>query len=103
MYEYIEGPLIEKNPAFCIIDVTGVGYSIQISLTTYSQLESQIRARLYIHQVIREDAHLLFGFFTRQEREIFRMLLSVSGTSSVKFDMLKSASVMVKLLIASTE
>jgi len=79
MYEYIEGPLIEKNPAFCIIDISGVGYSIQISLTTYSQLESQIRARLYIHQVIREDAHLLFGFFTRQEREIFRMLLSVSG------------------------
>jgi len=79
MYEYIEGPLIEKNPAHCVIDIAGVGYSIQISLTTYSQLESHARARLYIHQVIREDAHLLFGFFTRHEREIFRLLLSVSG------------------------
>lgn len=79
MYEYIEGPLIEKNPAYCVIDVAGIGYSIQISLTTYSHLESKSSARLYIHQVIREDAHLLFGFFTKQEREVFRLLLSVSG------------------------
>jgi len=78
MYEYIEGPLIEKNPAYCVIDVAGVGYSIQISLTTFTQLESS-RARLFIHQVIRDDAHLLFGFFSKQEREVFRLLLSVSG------------------------
>ena len=79
MYEYIEGPLTEKNPAYCVIDIAGIGYSIQISLTTFSQLESHPRARLYIHQVVREDALLLFGFFTRQEREIFRLLISVSG------------------------
>lgn len=79
MYEYIEGPLVEKNPAFCVIDVAGVGYSIQISLTTFSQLESNSRVRLFIHQVVREDAHLLFGFFTKHERELFRLLLSVSG------------------------
>jgi Holliday junction DNA helicase RuvA len=79
MYEYIEGPLIEKNPAYCVMDIAGVGYIIQISLTTYSHLEPHNRARLFIHQVIREDAHLLFGFFTKHEREVFRLLLSVSG------------------------
>lgn len=79
MYEYIEGPLIEKNPAYCVIDIAGVGYFIQISLTTFSQLDQHSRGKLYIHQVVREDAHLLFGFFSRQERELFRLLLSVSG------------------------
>jgi Holliday junction DNA helicase RuvA len=79
MYEYLEGALIEKNPAYCVIDIAGVGYLLQISLTTFSQLDSKTRAKLYVHQVIREDAHLLFGFFTRQEREIFRLLLTVSG------------------------
>jgi Holliday junction DNA helicase RuvA len=79
MYEYIEGILKEKNPAFCVIETTGIGYYIQITLTTYTQLESHSHAKLYLHQVIREDAHLLFGFFTRSEREMFRMLLTVSG------------------------
>jgi Holliday junction DNA helicase RuvA len=79
MYEYIEGPLIEKNPAYCVIDIAGIGYFIQISLTTFSQLESHGRAKLFIHQVVREDAHLLFGFFSRQERDLFRLLLTVSG------------------------
>jgi holliday junction DNA helicase RuvA len=79
MYEYLEGPLIEKNPAHCVIDIAGVGYLIQISLTTYSQIEPHSRARLYVHQVIREDAHLLFGFYTTHERDLFRLLISVSG------------------------
>jgi Holliday junction DNA helicase RuvA len=79
MYEYIEGPLVEKNPACCVIDIAGVGYLFQISLTTYSQIEKHSRAKLYVHHVIREDAHILFGFSTTQEREIFRLLLSVSG------------------------
>jgi Holliday junction DNA helicase RuvA len=79
MYEYIEGALIEKKPAYCVIDIAGVGYLIHISLTTYSQIESPARARLYIHQVIREDAHILFGFHTVGERELFRMLISISG------------------------
>jgi Holliday junction DNA helicase RuvA len=79
MYDYIEGPLIEKNPTCCIIDIAGIGYFMHISLTTYGQLEPHTRAKLYIHQVVREDAHLLFGFFSREERDIFRLLLSVSG------------------------
>jgi Holliday junction DNA helicase RuvA len=79
MYEYIEGSLVEKNPTHCVIEAAGIGYFIQISLTTYSQLEAKTRIKLYIHQVVREDAHLLFGFYTRQEREMFRLLLTVSG------------------------
>ena len=82
MYEYIEGPLIEKNPAYCVIEVSGIGYFIQLSLTTFSQLEAHTRAKLFVHQVVREDAHLLFGFYQKQEREMFRLLLSVSGVGA---------------------
>jgi Holliday junction DNA helicase RuvA len=82
MYEYIEGPLIEKNPAFCVIEAAGIGYCIQISLSTFSWLETQPRIKLFIHLVVREDAHILFGFYTRQEREIFRLLLTVSGVGA---------------------
>jgi Holliday junction DNA helicase RuvA len=82
MYEYIEGQLVEKNPTFCVIEVSGIGYFIQISLTTYGKLEAQTRAKLFIHQVVREDANLLFGFYTRQEREVFRLLLTVSGVGA---------------------
>jgi Holliday junction DNA helicase RuvA len=79
MFEYIDGPFIEKNPTYCVIEAAGIGYFIQISLTTYGMLESQSRAKIFLHQVVREDAHLLFGFYTRLEREIFRQLLTVSG------------------------
>lgn len=79
MYEYIQGDLIEKNPAFCVIEAGGVGYAIQISLTTFSKLPDNKPVKLYLHQVVREDAHLLFGFYTRHERELFRMLITVSG------------------------
>jgi len=79
MYEYIEGPLKEKNPTHCVIETGGIGYFIQITLTTFAQLETQVQAKLFLHQVVREDAHLLFGFFTKSEREMFRMLLTVSG------------------------
>jgi Holliday junction DNA helicase RuvA len=79
MYEYIEGLLKDKYPTCCVIEAGGIGYYIQISLTTYAQLESQSHVKLFLHQVIREDAHLLYGFFTRQEREMFRLLITVSG------------------------
>jgi Holliday junction DNA helicase RuvA len=82
MYEYIEGTLIERNPACCVIETGGMGYYIQITLATYSQLGTQNRAKLYLHQVVREDAHLLFGFYQKQEREMFRLLLSVSGVGA---------------------
>jgi Holliday junction DNA helicase RuvA len=79
MYEFIEGDIIEKNPAYATIYISGLSYFINISLTTYGQIQNLNHGRLYIHQIIREDAHILFGFYTKLEREIFRMLISVSG------------------------
>jgi holliday junction DNA helicase RuvA len=79
MYDFIEGILVEKNPAYCVIETGGFGYFVQISLPTFSWLENQQRVRLYIHQVVREDALLLFGFQNKEEREMFRLLLTVSG------------------------
>jgi Holliday junction DNA helicase RuvA len=79
MYEFIEGDIIEKNPAYATIYISGISYFINISLTTYGQIQNLKQGRLYIHQIIREDAHVLFGFYTKLEREIFRMLISVSG------------------------
>ena len=82
MYEYIEGALREKNPAGCVIETGGIGYFIQISLHTYSQIEQLTQVKLFLHQVVREDAHLLFGFFSRSEREMFRQLISVTGVGA---------------------
>ncbi len=79
MYETIEGKLAEINPTYCVIETGGVGYILQISLTTFAQIQSLPTVRLFVHQVIREDAHLFFGFYTKQEREIFRLLMTVSG------------------------
>jgi Holliday junction DNA helicase RuvA len=99
MFEYIKGTLIEKNPAYCIIETGGIGYFIHISLTTYGQIQHLEQFKLLTHQVIREDAHLLFGFYSSQERELFRQLITVSGIgantgrmmlSSLKPDELRS-------------
>ena len=79
MYEYITGKLAELTPSFAVIDNSGVGFLINISLNTFSALEGKPDAKLFIHQVIREDANLLFGFADKYEREIFRFLLDVSG------------------------
>jgi Holliday junction DNA helicase RuvA len=79
MYEYIEGEIVEKNPAYAAILISGICYYINISLTTYGQIQNLDRCRLYIHQIIREDAHALYGFHSKHERDIFRMLISVSG------------------------
>jgi Holliday junction DNA helicase RuvA len=99
MFDYIKGTLTEKNPAYCVVEAGGIGYFINISLTTYGQLQHLEQCRLLLHQVIREDAHLLFGFFTTNERELFRQLITVSGIgantarmmlSSLKPDELRS-------------
>lgn len=82
MYEYIEGKITELNPAYVIIDCSGIGYFVNISLTTYSQIQSQKEIKLFIHFVVREDAHILFGFQNKHEREIFRYLISVSGVGA---------------------
>jgi holliday junction DNA helicase RuvA len=79
MYEYIEGKIVEKTPTFVVIEAGNVGYFINISLNTFTRLTGKDQCRLFMHQIIRDDAHLLFGFIDKREREIFRHLISVSG------------------------
>jgi len=79
MYEYIQGPVAELAPAYAVIDAGGVGYFLNISLQTYSEIENAASANLYVHYVVREDAQLLYGFASKRERELFRLLISVSG------------------------
>lgn len=79
MITHIQGVLEERSPASAVIDCDGVGYLLQISLTTYAQMPEKGVCRLFTHLAIREDAHVLYGFFNRDERELFRHLISVSG------------------------
>ena len=79
MYEYIKGTVAEVAPAYAVIDAGGGGYYLHISLETYAAVEHASEARLYVHYVVREDAQLLYGFSTKVERELFRLLISVSG------------------------
>lgn len=79
MYEYISGPIAELTPAYAVVDAGGVGYFLHISLQTYGALEHLKQAQLYVHYLVREDAQLLYGFATREERELFRLLIGVSG------------------------
>jgi Holliday junction DNA helicase RuvA len=79
MYEYIKGNVAELTPASVVIDVGGVGFFINISLTTYSRLNGRESIMVFVHQAVREDAHLLYGFYDKEERNIFRLLISVNG------------------------
>ena len=82
IYEYIQGPLIAVSPAEVIVEQGGIGYNIQISVHSYSQLRSRKEALLFIHEIIREDSHDLYGFFGKDERILFRHLISVSGVGA---------------------
>ena len=91
MITQIKGKLVEKNPTYAVIDCNGVGYLLHISLHTYSSLPDDENVLLYTHLSVREDAHTLYGFFTKVEREIFRLLTSVSGVGpSIARTMLSS-------------
>ncbi len=91
MIAHIQGKLVEKNPTEVVIDCGGVGYHINISLHTYSLLPNADQIKLFTYLQIKEDAHTLFGFFEKSEREIFKMLLSVSGIgASIARTMLSS-------------
>jgi holliday junction DNA helicase RuvA len=79
MIAHLQGKLVEKNPTEVVIDCGGVGYHINISLHTFSLIPNTDFIKLYTHLLIKEDAHTLYGFAEKSEREIFRMLLSVSG------------------------
>ena len=79
MIDYIEGRIAEATPTYAVIDCHGVGYEINISLIDYTAIQGQDTAKLFIHESIREDAHILFGFTTKHARELFRLLIGVSG------------------------
>ena len=81
MIDYIKGAIAELNPAYAVVDNHGIGYMLNISLSTFDALSrvGKEEVMLYVHEAIREDAHLLYGFATKKEREAFLLLISVSG------------------------
>lgn len=91
MITQVRGKLVEKNPTEVVVDCNGVGYLLHISLNTFSSLPADENVVLYTHLSIREDAHTLFGFINKTEREIFKLLISVSGVGpSIARTMLSS-------------
>ena len=82
MITQIRGRLVEKSPTELVVDCNGIGYSINISLNTFSKLSDEENIKLFTHLIIKEDSHSLFGFLTKSERELFRLLISVSGVGA---------------------
>jgi Holliday junction DNA helicase RuvA len=82
MLDYIKGEIVELTPAWVVIETGGLGYIAHISLNTYSALSGMQQCRLFVYEAIREDAHQLFGFFEKRERELFLLLISVSGVGA---------------------
>jgi holliday junction DNA helicase RuvA len=82
MIDYIKGEICQTTPTFLIMETGGIGYLVNISLTTFSKLDGKQEFKILIHEVIREDSHLLFGFADNEERDIFKLLISVTGVGA---------------------
>ena len=82
MIEYIKGELTELTPALATVEAAGVGYGLNISLNTYSAIQGKKEVMLYVYEAIREDAYVLFGFVSKKEREMFQLLITVSGVGA---------------------
>ena len=91
MIEYVRGELAELTPAYAVVEAHGVGYGLSISLNTYSGIQNKKDVKLYVVESIREDAYALFGFSTKQEREMFLLLITVSGVGANTARMILSA------------
>ena len=91
MIEYIKGEITDLTPTYCVLETNGIGYMLNISLVTYQELQGESAARLYVYENIREDAHVLYGFLTKEERELFLLLISVSGVGAATARMILSS------------
>jgi Holliday junction DNA helicase RuvA len=91
MIDYIKGTMTQVTPTFLTIETGGVGYFINISLSTFSKLEGKSEYKILVHEIIREDSHQLFGFADAEEREVFRLLISVSGVGASTARMMLSS------------
>ncbi|MBQ2026859.1 MAG: Holliday junction branch migration protein RuvA [Alistipes sp.] len=90
MYEYINGVLAEIAPAYAVVDAGGMGYFINISLHTFSEIEKEENVKLFLHHIVREDVEMLYGFSSKEERDLFRLLISVSGVGGNTARMIQS-------------
>ncbi|MDR0668118.1 MAG: Holliday junction branch migration protein RuvA [Prevotellaceae bacterium] len=102
MYEFIKGLVAELTPTYVVIDTGGIGYAIHISLQTYGHIGQAQEVQLWVHHILREDAEQLYGFFDKEEREVFRLLVGVSGvgpnTARMVLSSLSSAEVRSAIL-----
>lgn len=100
MFYYISGRLDEATPTYAVIDCGGVGYLLEISLNTYTQIKDLQQVKLLVHEIVREDAHTLVGFYTAAERDMFRLLISVNGVGAATARVMLSSMTVDELMRA---
>jgi len=100
MYEYIKGHIEEITPAYAVVECNGIGYFINISLNTYTKLSTQKEVMLYLHYIVREDSQTFYGFIDKSERELFRLLISVSGIGANTARMILSSMSVDEVIVA---